>query len=199
MCTVRSWRIVRIAADLAFAMVGSVPEASWPDQCRPRSSGPSRSVRWRVTCHSYSLALLFHGVPVACCSRTPPWKSAGWPSWLRDQHAHPGAVTVAGDRGVEGEFQYPDLAELPYQVARELLHPRQVGVHERLQGPLVVLGTVRFGDYPDPQVPRLDFRVVAVLQQHDPAHRAGETCLDLAIDLAFDRIQHIPARPGLPR
>jgi hypothetical protein len=73
----------------------------------------------------------------------------------------------------------------------------RVGVAERVQGPLPVLGPVRSGDHPDPEVTWLDFRVVAVLQQHDPAHRAArETDLGLVIDLAFDGIKYIPVRPG---
>jgi hypothetical protein len=100
----------------------------------------------------------------------------------------------------ESELHVDDLVDLLCQVARELLDRRLVGVHERLLGPVVVLGSVRVEEYPDPQVPWLDLRVVAVLQQHDLAHRAaGETRPDLVINLAFDDIQHIPVHPGLPR
>jgi hypothetical protein len=48
---------------------------------------------------------------------------------------------------------------------------------------------------PDPQVPRLDHRVVAVLQQPDPLHRvAGETGPYLVSDLALDNVQHLAIR-----
>jgi hypothetical protein len=109
-------------------------------------------------------------------------------------------VAVAGDGHVEGELEDPDLAELLGQITHERIDRGLVGVAERLQRPLPVLGTVGGGDHPDPEVARLDLRVVAVLQQPDPADRAaGETRPDLVVKLALDDIKHVPVHRGLPR
>jgi len=62
-------------------------------------------------------------------------------------------------------------------------------VFECRQGLLVILRPVRVEQHPDPQVPRLDFGVVTVLQQHGLPHcAAGEACPHLVINLAFDPI-----------
>jgi hypothetical protein len=56
-------------------------------------------------------------------------------------------------------------------------------------GLAVVLRLVRVEQDPNPQVARLDFRVVAVLQQRSLPHwGAGDACPRLLIDLVLDRV-----------
>jgi hypothetical protein len=80
---------------------------------------------------------------------------------LRDGYA---AGVPEGDVVAERVLGRHDLPEFCRQVAPELLDRRLVGLLECEQGrPPVVLRPDRVEQYPDPQVPRLDSRVVAVL------------------------------------
>jgi hypothetical protein len=51
---------------------------------------------------------------------------------------------------------------------------------ERPEDLLVILGPVGSEEDPDEQLPRPDFRVVAIVQQHDPSHCPLITAVDLA-------------------
>ena len=92
---------------------------------------------------------------------------------------------------VEGELEQPGRGQPQRELAAELIHPRLVGVLPRGQGLLVVLRPIRRRDeHPHQQLSRLDRRVVAVLQQHGPLHRAGEETLpQLVIDNPFDLVK----------
>jgi hypothetical protein len=98
-----------------------------------------------------------------------------------------------------GELDLADLAEFPGHVVSELLHRRLVVMLEFPHRPLVVVGPVRREQHPDPQVSRLDLRVVTVLQQHHLPHRAArETLSGLRVDLAFNVVQPNPVHRGRP-
>ena len=65
-----------------------------------------------------------------------------------------GPVAPAGDGVIgKGELDQPDLAQRLGQVARELLHRRQMITRERADGLLVLLGLVGSQEDPDPQLP----------------------------------------------
>jgi hypothetical protein len=120
---------------------------------------------------------------------------------LADDQVAPGTVAPAGDGVIgKGELDHPDLAQRLGQVARELLHRRLMITRERAGDLLVVLGPVSLEEDPDPQLPRLDFRVVAIVQQHGLLDRvAGEARPHLVIDLALDAIEHGTVHIRLPQ
>ena len=75
--------------------------------------------------------------------------------------------------------------------SRRSVHSRLVGVLPGRQDLLVVLGPIRRRDeHPHQQLARWDRRIVAVLQQHGPLHRAGEETLpQLVIDYPLDLVK----------
>ena len=91
----------------------------------------------------------------------------------------------------EGELEQPGRGEPQRQLPPEPVHPRLVGALPRGQGPLVVLRAVRRRyEHPHQQLTRLDRRVVAVLQQHGPLHRAREEALpQFVVDNPFDLVK----------
>src|SRR5580658_1478779 len=120
---------------------------------------------------------------------------------LADEHAAPGPAALARDGVIgKGEFDQADLAELLGQVMRDLPHRRLMITHERPDDLLVLLGPAGWEEDPDPQLPRLDFRVVAMVQQHRLLdHVAGEPGPHLVIDLALDAVQSGTVHVRLPQ
>ena len=110
-------------------------------------------------------------------------------------------MAPAGDGVIgKGELDQPDLAQRLGQVGRELIHRRLMITRERADDLLIVLGPVGSKEDPDPQLPRLDFRVVAIVQQHGLLdHVAGEPRPHLVIDLALHAIKHGVVHVRLPQ
>ena len=111
----------------------------------------------------------------------------------------------SGVGDVEGELEQPGRREPQRELPPELVHPRLVGVPPPGEGLVVVFRPVRRRyEHPHQQLTRFDHRVVAVLQQHGPLHRADqETLPQLVIDNPFDLVKlgpfHGASTPLSPR
>jgi hypothetical protein len=82
----------------------------------------------------------------------------------------------------ERVLDHPDLPELCGQIDRELLDRCLVGLLVCGQGRLpVVLRPVHVEQHPGPQVPRLDFRVVAVSQEQCGAQGLLDSSLSVSV------------------
>ncbi len=95
---------------------------------------------------------------------------------------------------VEGELEQPGRGQPQRELTPHRVHPRPVGLLPGGQGLFVVRRLLRRRDeHPDHQLSRLDGRVVAVLQQHGPLHRAlAEPLLHSVVDGPFDLILVCP-------
>ena len=95
---------------------------------------------------------------------------------------------------VEGELEQPGRGQPQRELTPHGVHPRPVGLLPGGQGLFVVRRLLRLRDeHPDHQLPRLDGRVVAVLQHHGPLHRArAEPLLHSAVDDPFEPILVCP-------
>jgi len=93
----------------------------------------------------------------------------------------PGGATVGGVRGVGGDHEPLDVrkplrTEVP-ELVRVFFHPR----FPRCE--------VLADDYPQVKLARLDRRLVALVQQHEPRRRVrGETFRRLVVDQLLDAI-----------
>jgi hypothetical protein len=102
-------------------------------------------------------------------------------------------------RDVEGELEQPGRGEPQRELSPERVHLRPVGVPPCGQGLLVLVRLARRRhEHPHQQLARRDRRVVAVLQQLGPLHRANqETLPQLVIDDPFDLVKLAPLHDGL--
>ena len=86
-------------------------------------------------------------------------------------------------RRIDGELEQPRRGQPQRELAPEVVDPFLVSALPRGQARLVR----RLDEHPHHELARLDRRVVAVLQQHGPPHRArGETLPHLVVDDPFD-------------